>query len=120
MQSRTAVYFGAMMVSVIALGTILFADDHTESKLARPTLDDLETRIEKLEARIKQLESQLTGVQQASGVIHQSPPNTLRTPSFVEVPDSSGNVSVPRDWKRGEINGIPYYTVPLSTSKSKE
>ncbi len=53
-------------------------------------------RVAKLEARVAQLEG--------------------RQPQIV--PYSQPAQSLPKDWQRGEINGLTFYIVPLASSQS--
>jgi hypothetical protein len=62
-----------------------------------PVIRQLLDRVAKLEARVAQLEE--------------------RQPQIV-VPYSQPAQSVPKDWQRGEINGLTFYVVPLGSSQS--
>lgn len=62
-----------------------------------PAIRQLLDRVAKLEARVAQLEQ--------------------RQPQIV-VPFSPPPQSVPKDWQRGEINGMTFHIVPLASSQS--
>ena len=93
---------------------LLAADSWADAKATSPTIDELERKIDALEIRIDRLESQLSGVQQAGGVAPRAATPSMPAPQLIEVPTLSDDARIPQNWKRSEINGIPFYTLPLS------
>ncbi len=113
MPSRNPLLIGAFLVVLATIVTTLTASSVAQSENSSPTLHQFEQRIAALEARIEQLESQLSGVQQASGV------ETLEFAFPRRLHESMGR-PLPENWNRGEINGIPFYTLPLSQRTTSE
>ena len=97
------VFTGALVVLI----TMFAGDTLAQSDEDLLTLFKLKEQVAALEARVERLESQQTGVQQAAGVM---PPIVTVPRTFDDTPESR----LPNGWKRGDINGIPFYTLPLS------
>jgi hypothetical protein len=98
MRSR---FVGLAAIALAAVGVVgiwLKASESPQPKgNGDPIVKQLLDRVAKLEARVAQLEE--------------------RQPQIV-VPYSQPAQSVPKEWQRGEINGLTFYIVPLASSQS--
>ena len=101
--SRNVRVFLIVAVAV-GLGVFLcrsmFADEPPSAEKS-VNVQKLLERLEKLELRVTQLEAQLRL------------PRHYVLPSRPAIPVPSLPQPVPKGWQRGQINGIPYYVIPL-------
>ncbi|MGD9857093.1 MAG: hypothetical protein AB7U20_19265 [Planctomycetaceae bacterium] len=69
----------------------------------------MQAQLSALEERVKALEDQLTGVRPAAAFALPAPQVSPRIGSDAD--------RVPPTWKQGEINGVRFYTIPLSVQE---
>ncbi|MEZ6054414.1 MAG: hypothetical protein R3C02_24005 [Planctomycetaceae bacterium] len=112
MRSRGSLLSGILLVAITAFITTLARDSAAQGDPNSISLEQLQERLAVLEARVTALEAGQSGVQQAAGV----------APLLETVPRSLADElpRIPRNAKRGEINGVPFYTVPLGGSAEAE
>ncbi len=113
MRSHVPLLCCLFAIALTVLVSSLASDGLAESRDDSLTLLKLQERIAALEARIERMESQLSGVQQAAGVA----PPVVTVPRTLE--DTTAR-RIPNNWKRGEINGVPFYTLPLGRQTADE
>ncbi len=70
--------------------------------------------IASLEARIAVLEKRLERLEQGAPLVMSSP----RLVPMAGTPLGGSAFTVPPQWKQGEINGMPYYVIPLQGESS--
>ncbi len=123
MRLRITWLCGIFLVAVMAVGSNGSAqsgkDSLTLAKLERQIaalevhVAQLEDSVGELKAHMATLAAERSGVQQAAGV------DLLPIPVPRRLDDASSR-RIPDDWKRGEINGVPFYTLPLSQQDKTE
>lgn len=102
------------------VATVSSGSAETGSK-AGTAAEKLRQRVERLETRVAQLERQLRRQKAERGILKQRLQEALLGRRLHVVPAPQGTPKlvpkrapgVPDTWKRNEINGIPYYIVPL-------
>ena len=100
---------GIALASVIAVLQTRAAESPTGSEPAELTVGQLQARLAELEERVQQLEDRWhSPIVPAAGVL---PPAVGRP---VPPPLEPSDAQIPPSWKPGEINGLRYYTIPLS------
>lgn len=108
MRSRSSLLCGILLVISSAIVTTLAGDPSSQPQLDPVTLEELQEKIAALEARVATLEAERSGVQQAAGIASE----TESVPGLQE----SETRRLPGSSKQGEINGVPFYTLPLGRS----
>jgi len=86
-----------MPLTLLALGA---TDESSENMQAE--LKSLKARIEFLETRVQTLETQM-----ADRTLKYLQPTIPQTPQ------------VPKEWRKRQFNGIPYYVIPLQQNSNK-
>ncbi|MDT8300125.1 MAG: hypothetical protein RQ760_01495 [Sedimentisphaerales bacterium] len=86
-----------MPLTLLALGATEDSNDNVKAELK-----SLKSRIEFLETRVQTLETQL-----ADRTFKYLQPTIPQTPQ------------VPKEWRKRQFNGIPYYVIPLQQKPKK-
>ncbi|MEZ6046965.1 MAG: hypothetical protein R3C11_15570 [Planctomycetaceae bacterium] len=113
-----SVVVGAAVLCCMAIGLFstpaIWGKDETlqtEEKSLRERVQQLEDRVQELE---KMLERQPTQpvllLQQAPAIQYPIAPQG----AILTAP------AVPHDWKQSEINGVPFYTLPLKSGETSD
>ena len=95
----------AVVVLLIMAFLVMGATNPHHSR--NDSITQLKARISSLERRVASLEKKLRT-------------NTASRSSAIRRPSSPPrNQSIPRDWRRKEFNGFPYYLIPLDLKQSR-
>ena len=106
---RTMIVVTAVLVVGAGISRIKSAEEVPQSE-GTQFIKQLTDRIQHLESRVSALEQQLRA---QSGVVIQS----HAVPIFPKAESPALPRHLPESWRQGEINGIPYYIVPLGDRK---